>query len=250
MSSSLVFGTLFNLCLGIVAIVLITLLIDNNATNQLKQLVFKTDSLTVNYTKEVLLPALEANQAVIESIPLDACVSERNSKCNNYTQSLISVEEQIREKTITALNQTLQNVINSCNTQMDLLRQQIDSVNTTNPAPILRASGTFTISPVGGSGGYQIYTWTFEDFKTDYLAIHEWSTVNLLGVLTDPVIKLENFSPALNSLSSDGIRPIGLNLWNVNVTEFEAVNDGIKLYVSGVINLNDNIVQNKRFLLK
>ena len=248
-SSSFIFGALFNLSLSIVAIVFISLLIDNNATNQLQSLIFKTDSLStqVNHTSQVLVPKAQNDQSIIESIDLDACISERNSECNNYTQSVISIQNQANIKTSATLNQTLQNVITSCNGQMNLLRDQINAVNTTNPVPILRSNGTFGISLGGGSGVYEVYTWTFEDFKMDYLLIKPWSVVNPT-LISDPVIVLNAFSPALKCLSSEGIKPIN-SFWNVNVTEYEATCSEIKLYVSGVVPVSSLVSQNKGFLI-
>jgi hypothetical protein len=251
MSSSFIFGALFNLSLSIVAIVFISLLVDNNASNQLKSLVFKTDTLMVqvNQTSQTLVPKAQSDQAVIESIDLDACISERNSKCNNYTQNVISIQAQASIKTIATLNQTLQNVITSCNEQMNSLRDQINAVNTTNPVPILRSNGTFGISiGGGGSGVYEIYTWTFEDFKMDYLLIKPWN-VNNPAPLIDPIISLNTFSPALKCITSEGIKPFVLSsYWNVNVTEYEATCNEIKLYVLGAVPVGI-ISQNKSLLI-
>lgn len=250
MASSSIFGALFNLSLSVIAIVFISILVDNNATNQLKSLVFKSNSLTtqVNHTSQVLVPASQVDQIAIESIDLDTCIAERNSKCNNYTQNVISIQNQANVKTLAALNQTLQNVITSCNGQMNLLRDQINAVNTTNPVPILRFNGTFGISIGAGTGVYEVYTWTFEDFKMDYLLIKPWSVTNSASV-TDPVVILNSFSPALKCLSSEGIKPLGINsFWNVNVTEYESTCSEIKLYVSGVVPVG-LVIQNKSFLI-
>jgi hypothetical protein len=248
-SSSFTFSALFNLSLSIIAIVLITLLIDNNASNQLKSLLSISTQLETetNHISTDLLPQAQADQIAIENVTLDTCISERNSKCNNLTQNLINVQNQITSKTIQVLNQTLYNVIESCNSRMNLLREQIGLVNVTNPVPVLRSNGTFNV--LGISSVYEIYTWTFEDFKMDYLLLKPWSVVSIVNA-TDTIITINGFAPVLNCLSSDGIRPVLKNLfWNFNVTEYEATCDSVKLYVSGEIINGQVLSQNKSFLI-
>jgi hypothetical protein len=248
-SSSFIFSALFNLSLSIIAIVLITLLIDNNASNQLKSLLSISTQLETetNHVSTNLLPQAQADQIAIENVTLDTCISERNTKCNNLTQNLINVQNQITSKTIQVLNQTLYNVIDSCKSRMNLLREQISLVNVTNPVPVLRSNGTFSV--LSGIGIYEIYTWTFEDFKMDYLLLKPWSVVSTVNSI-NPVIVVNNFTPVLNCLSSDGIKPVLKNLfWNFNVTEYEATCDSVKLYVSGGIINGQVLSQNKSFLI-
>jgi hypothetical protein len=68
-------------------------------------------------------------------------------------------------------------------------------------------------------------------------------------LISDPVIVLNAFSPALKCLSSEGIKPTVNSFWNVNVTEYEATCSEIKLYVSGVVPASSLVSQNKGFLI-
>lgn len=208
----ILFGSLFDLTLAIIAMTVIGILINHNSGALLSRLVQETSR---DYNISV-----QPSQLADTTQQLQDEIGERNMNCSTTNADYVMTSQHLDELNVTALHEMLNNTIDSCLNRTQSLEQLVAIVGMelTPNLPTVVQSGTVTAS-LDGSGSlsttYSVNEITFGtggELSMTYLLLDAWSGSLTIVADASPILRFNMFTPSVtNAGMCSGVRPILVN---------------------------------------
>ena len=237
MSSAPLFGSFINLGMAITAIVFMGILIHHNSTHRLGGLEKMTDRIDqhIMLVADRVPEAIACQEGLLEkNVSFINCTNVGNAQCEKLTDNFVASQGNLTTLTVESLNQTLNNVVESCTNQTNLLRMLIAEVNATNP-PELLESGTSLVSVTGAASGFtagwELYRLVLGgELDFNYLVLLPWN-VAVTTASVNPVITYDALPFLSNALGTRFLLSPQQSKWTGLVVTHYGGN--LKFYTTG-----------------
>ncbi len=211
----ILFGSLFDLTLAIIAMTVIGILVNHNSGLLLERLV---EESARDYNISV-----QPSRLVNTTQELQDEIGERNMNCSTTNAEYVMTNQRLDALSVDALHKALNDTISGCLNRTQALEQLVAIVGMelTPNLPTVVQSGTVTAT-LDGSGSlsatYSVNEITFgtgDELHMTYLVLDEWTSSLTVLVDPSPVLRFNGFDPNVTNVGMcQGARPILVNRFN------------------------------------
>lgn len=208
----ILFGSLFDLTLAIIAMTVIGILVNHNSGALLARLVQESSR---DYNVFV-----QPSQLVNTTEQLQDEIGERNMNCSTTNAEYVMTNQRLDALSVDALHKALNDTISGCLNRTQALEQLVATVGMelTPNLPTVVQSGTVTAT-LDGSGSlsttYSVNEITFgtgDELHMTYLLLNVWPGSLAVVVDPSPVLRFNGFTPGVTNVGiCAGVRPILVN---------------------------------------